>query len=237
MRVHQRVRHALSLGLLSLTLASCDAEPAPKIPAPKPVMAEAMVLDGVAIARADIDAWLPYLTDLAPSTGHNASIRYLLDRHLIPLAFARSELKAARAKQFEVATALARTLGTSAGYGELVERSKKLGIEVLTDVARSELPLPEARWLFADENIGRASPVLETVQGFSIVAASDKRPGPTKAYDRVDVALVRFFTHNSKGHWTWSHALKVRLGSLAPEAIKVHPDYRDALPNWPKPKN
>jgi hypothetical protein len=237
MRVHPRVRHALIIALLSLANASCDDAPDKGKPDPAPVMKEAMVLDGVAITRKEIEDWLPYLREVSPSTGHNSGMRYLLDRYLIPMAFARTKFATRHEEQRKNAEGIAKVLGDSAGYAELLERTRKFsGAEVLTDLLRTDLPLPEQRWLFDDANVGRVSPVLETAQGFSLVAASDKQPGLTKAFDRVDAILVRFYTHTAKDHGKWCQALKVRLGSLAPEAIKVHPEFRDALPNWPKPK-
>ena len=79
------------------------------------------------------------------------------------------------------------------------------------------------------------SPTHALTVRLSRTGEDDKQMGLTKAFDSVDACLVRFFTHKSKAHGNWTRALKDRLGSLAKESKKVHPDYRDAIPKWLKP--
>lgn len=226
-------RCALALAL-ALPGCGCRHDPAPPAPLRLPDGA-ALVLDGVVIQRAEVDAFLPFLRRLDPTMGRNKCIRLVLGEHLIPLAFARREFAALRTEQRTRAEALAKVLG-SGGYDDAVQRTKRHdGAEVQTGVIRQALPLPEQEWLFAEEHVGRVSPVLETPQGFSLVAAADRKSGITSAYDRVDALLVRFFTHKAKPYDAWLRALRQRLGSLAQTAKLVHPDYRDALPPWLTP--
>lgn len=224
----------ISAALLGLLVTGCGDEPPPPTP-PKPVAKPsdpALELDGVVITRRQIEELMPYFRELDPTMGRNKCIRTLLDRHLIPLAFARREFAAEREAQRVRAEGLAKALG-QAGYDDAVDHTRRMpDAEIQTSVIRQKLPIVEQRWLFDDLTVGRVSPVLETAQGYSLVAASAKHPGVTTAYDRVDALLVRFFHQRSKAHSSWRTALAKRLSSLAKDAVFVHPDYRDALPLW-----
>lgn len=236
MQLHRRVRSTLIVTALALGVTACDAENPPPGPNKRLPTDVVMVLDGVRIDRRELEDLVAFLAKSNPTSGRNHTMIYILDEHLIPMAFARRDLAPQRRRQRELADGLAKQLGPSAGVDELRQVTAGTNrAEFATGLLRPQVGLPERRWLFDDENTLRVSPVLELPQGFSLVAAADKKPGLTTAHDTVDACLVRFFTHKSKAHDKWIRALKERLGSLAKETKKVHPDYRDAIPTWLKP--
>lgn len=212
----------------AVSLVGCEDEPTPKPPAPSdPVIR----VDGIVITRGEVESYNEYFRDLDPTLGRENCTRILLDQHLLPLRFAQREFAAARKVQRERAQSLANSLGESAGYDEMLERtSKNPDAETKDNAIRQELPLAEQRWLFADENVGRVSPVLETPQGFSLVAATEKFPGMTKAFDRADVLLVRFYTHRSKAYARWRSDLRQRVKKLSKDKKIIHPEFRDVFP-------
>ena len=219
--------------LLVACLAAGCAEPEEVPGAPSLPDGVAMRIDGVDVPRAMLDDYDAYLRDLDPRMGRNHTTRILLDELVIPVLFARREFAKEWEEQRAHAGGLRRALGEAAGYDDFVQRTKTFrDAEKLPGVIRQHLPLPEQRWLFADENLGRVSPVLEHAQGFSVVAATDKDPGLTKAFDRADAFVVRFYTQRAQAYRSWWVALQKRLGELPPSAILVHPDFRDAIPPW-----
>ena len=231
MRFHRAIRHGLIL-VGALAVVACEEDgppPAPPLPHPSD---EAFNLDGVVITRAELEDYTDWMKALDPTMGRDKRTREVLE-HLIPLAFARRDLAGQRAEFLELATKLAESLGSAASYEEFESRVQLFEeTEVRLGVVRQELPLPEQRWLFEDLNLGRMSPVLETAQGFSLVAATDKQFGVTKAYDRVDAIIVRFYSHHASEYQEWFAALKRRLAELPEDRFIVHPDFRDAIPYW-----
>ena len=231
MRFHRAIRQGLIL-TGALALVGCQENEPPSEPPAQRSADHAFILDGVVITRAAIDDYTDWMKSLDPTLGRDKRTREVLE-HLIPLAFARHEFGKQRAGLRNRATSIAERLGASASYEELENQVGLLAeTEVRTGVVRQELPLPEQRWLFEDLNLGRVSTVIETAQGFSLVAATDKQFGITKAYDRVDAILVRFYFQNTKEYHDWYAALKTRLAELPKDGIFIHADFRDATPYW-----
>jgi len=240
MQFHRRLRPSLIVAGTFVVLVGgtvlgavlpigCDGEKPPtEPPAPSDPVIQ---VDGIVITRGEVEGYNDYFRDLDPTMGRDHCTRILLDQFLLPLKFAQREFAAQRQVQRERARSLANSLGESAGHDALLERTgKNRDAEKKANAIRQELPLPEQRWLFADENVGRVSPVLETAQGFSLVAAAEKIPGMTKAFDRADVLLVRFYTHRSRAYAQWRSDLRQRVQELAPDKKLIHPEFRDAFP-------
>lgn len=212
----------------SAVLLTCGGEgPAP--PTDKdPVILRASNLE---IRRSEIAGFEAYLQRLDPTMGEMTRKRAILDNYLLPLKLARRDFPEGRSQQRRRAEALVKVLGTAAGYDDLATQSKLFpGAGLEEGVARGAMSLAEARWAFADENIGRASPILETPRGYSILATRDKQAGPTMLYDRVDVWVTPFHTHAT--HRAYLDWLVRAKASLSGHVTFIHPDYKEALPYW-----
>jgi hypothetical protein len=217
----------LALSGSTLLLTCGGGEPAP--PADKdPVVLRAA---GLEVKRSEIAALEGYVQRLDPTIGEMTRKRAILDHYLLPLKLARRDFPKERAQQRQRAEALARALGDAAGYDDLATQSKLYpGAGLEQHVARRAMSLPEARWAFADENVGRASPILETPRGYSILATLEKRAGPTMHYDSIDVWVTPFHTHaNRRSYLDWLVRAKA---SLSGHLTFIHDDYKEALPYW-----
>ena len=183
------------------------------------------------VRQSEIATYEGYVKKLDPTIGEMTRKRAILDVYLLPLKLAQRDFPKERAKQRKSAEALAKVLGGSAGYDELVSQSKRFpGARLQQGVVCRMMSLPEARWAFADEHVGRASPILETPRGYSILATLDKRPGPTMHYDSIDVWVAPFHTHDN--HPAYLDWLAKSKASLAGQLTFIHDDYREALPHW-----
>lgn len=231
-----RLLASLLAGLLIIS-AGCNGKTAPTPPqpkvAPKPAATDAaLTIDGVSITHGEIDALVKFFQEIDPRMGRSKCIRAILDQHLIPLAFVQQQLGEQLREQRIRADALVKTLG-QAGYDELVEKAARIpGFEIVKDIVRQHVTIPQQQWLFDDTKIGRMSPVLASPRGYSVVAAKDKRAGPTTAYDHADVVVVRFEVLSVKEFDKWYADLKDRLKQLPASAIDYHQDLKDALPPW-----
>ena len=189
-----------------------------------------LVLDGMRITRADIAELEPYLRSVEPRAGRMLIASKAL-AHLIPLALARRGLAARREILRERAEALRRVVGNG-GYPELVAKGRVAGgFRPRRPLTRNELPLPLARWAFDEANVGRVSPVLETAQGFSLIATREIVRGVTRAGDTADIFQVPFYTHPSKEFGAW---LASARAAIADKVELVDPEYAPALPRWLK---
>lgn len=190
-------------------------------------------VDGLRIRQDELSELADYLRGVDARAGRLRIAAKALE-HLIPLHLARREFAGPRAELRARAEALRDAVGNG-GYPELVVKSRLVGgYSPPRPFARHELPLPVARWAFDEARIGSVSPVLETPQGFCLVATREILRGVTRTGDRADALLVPFYTHSAKefGAW-WTHA-RARLRG---RVTYVHPDYVRALPAWLLPEN
>lgn len=217
----------LALAGSTLFLTCGGEEPAP------PPDKDLVVLraPGLEIKRSEIAALEGYVKKLDPTIGEMTRKRAILDNYLLPLKLARRDFPKERAQQRQRAEALARVLGKAASYDDLAAQSRLYpGAALEEGVVRQAMSLPEARWAFADENVGRTSPILETPRGYSILATLEKRAGPTMHYDSVDVWVTPFHTHaNRRSYLDWLVRAKA---SLSGHLTFIHDDYKEALPYW-----
>lgn len=185
----------------------------------------------VEVRQSEIAAFDDYLARLDPTLGEMTRKRAILDSYLLPLKLAQRDLPEQRAEQRRRAEALARVLGDSASYDDLATQSRRIpGARLERGVVRRAMSLPEARWAFADEHIGRASTILETPRGYSVLATLDKRRGATLHYDSVDVWIAPFHTHaEHRDYLDWLARAKA---SLSGRLDFIRDDYREALPHW-----
>lgn len=226
-----------SLFSLPSILTSCDhdpkAGPATDQKAAKPVATQAaLTIEAVSITHGEIESLVRYIRETDPRLGRNKCIRVILDQFLIPLAFVRKEKAEQLKLQHTRADALVESLG-KAGYDELVEKAARMpGFQILKDMIRQHVTIPEQRWLFDDLKTGQMSPVLASPLGYSVVAAKAKRTGLTTAADRADVVIVPFRVFSTLEFDLWYADLKQRLSQLPAAAVSYHQDLRDALPPW-----
>lgn len=220
----------LALGGSPLLLTCGSDEPTPPSDTnhTDPVVLRAA---GLEIRRSEIAALEDYVQELDPTVGEMTRKRAILDNHLLPLKLAQRDFPRERGRQRQRAEALFKVLGNAAGYDDLATQSQRFpGAGLEEAVVRGNMSLPEARWAFADENIGRASPILETPRGYSILATRDKQAGPTMPYDTIDVWVTPFHTHATRrAYLEWLVRAKA---SLSGHVTFIHPDYREALPYW-----
>lgn len=234
-----RLNRLVPIVLLSLSgaLASCADKPktgpTADEKAAKPAATQAAItIEGVPITHGEIESLVEYFRETDPRMGRNKCIRTLLDQFLIPLAFVRRD----KAEQLRIqrtrADALVETLG-KAGYDELVEKAIRMpGYQILEDMIRQHVTIPEQQWLFDDLKTGQMSPVLASPFGYSVVAAKAKRAGLTTAADRADVVVVPFHVFSAIEFDLWYADLKQHLSQLPATAVSYHEDLRDALPPW-----
>ena len=218
---------ALALGASVVKLAwNGGQKPEP------PAEEDAVILRvaGLEVRHSEILACEDYVEKLDPTIGEMARKRAILDLYLLPVKLAQRDFPKERAEQRRSAETLAKFLGDSAGYDDLATQSKRFpGARLEQGVVRAAMSLPEARWAFADEHIGRVSPILETPRGYSILATLDKRPGPTMHYDAADVWVAPFHTHELRAYTDW---LATAKASLSGQLTFIHDDYKEALPYW-----
>lgn len=216
---------AAGLACLAALAAGCGEAGEPR---PRPDPDTILEVDGLRIQRAEIVELEDYLRSVDSRAGRLRIAAKALEL-LIPLHLARREFAESRATLRERAEALRRVVGDG-GYPELVLKSRMVkGYAPPRPFARHELPLPVARWAFDESELGSVSPVLETPQGFCLVATREILRGVTRAADRADAYLVTFYTHDAKEFGAWWSAARARL---AGRVTYVHPDYVRALPPW-----
>lgn len=211
------------LALLLASLAACDGRPAPEPGPPAPDVV--LEVDGLRISQQDVTAFDAYFHELDPHMGSDYRTRELLDRHVIPLALARRAFASQRA---EFATR-ARELRSVADNALELERKGRLAGGFVSDppLTRNALDLAVARFAFALENIGAASPPIETPRGWVLIAPLDIDQGLVPLMDRVRAVVVPFHTHESTEFDAWLLAAKK---ALAGKVTWVDPGLRNALP-------
>jgi hypothetical protein len=215
--------------LLALGVPGCGGDPAPAgTGLPAGVL---LAGDGIEVRLAELEAWLPYFDGVDRHASRNAKLRGALALHVLPIALARRAHAARRDDLRRDAEAMARVVGNG-GFPELLVKGRPYGaLRPANGWVRSELPIAVARLAFDPERLGQVSPVLETPQGFALIATSELRPGVSTVEDRVDAVLVTFYTHPPGEFEAWLRAEYERLAGR----IRVHPDHLDLLPETLRP--
>ncbi len=210
--------------LVLLALASCGgSQPqAPKQPAPTDVL---LRLDGLEITFGEVEPYVKFLDEAMPEGGRLTKVQKVLQDFAVPLALARRAFPEQRAAMRERA-AMLRSVATNVAELEQQAAQQTMSRKL---VARGQVDLPVAAFLFDPLQTRGVSDVLEVPRGFVVAAAHEIREGSTTVYDLVDAVLVGFATHTPIEFETWKQLEQERV---AAKATYIHPDYRDAMPTW-----
>lgn len=180
---------------------------------------------GIRITRAEFEPLDAWIREHDPSLGRKYRAREILDQCLLPIALARRDHAAERARLREAADALRdgcdnslelRRRGDLAGGGETAE-----------PLPANQLPMTIRDFAFRPENLGAVSPVTETPDGFMLLAPLEIVPGLTSATDAVHAYVIRFDMTSAPADW-----LERARRSLQGVPLQVHPDLEGALPQW-----
>lgn len=186
-----------------------------------------LCVDGIDFTYADVQPFVEFYDRFYPKWTLAAKVRRTLDAYLLPLRFAQRDFKAERAAVLEQARGLVTVAGN------VVELEQKAGpTGKRKSLTMQQLELPLAVFLFDRSKIGSCSPPIELPQGCSVVGAFDVVDGGVLGDDVVDAMQVPFFTHADKDDFDkWLARLRPRC---ADKVSYVHPDFRNAVPEWLK---
>lgn len=196
-------------------------------PEPRP-SADTRILsvDGIDFTYGEVQPYVEFFDRLYPKWTLAAKVRRTLEVYLVPLRFAERDFAAERRAALQHAQGLVSVAGNVV---ELAEKGGPTAVRKTLIVPLLELPL--ALFLFDRSKIGSTSPPIPLPQGFSVVGAFDVTDGAVVSDDLVDAEQVTFFTHQKDDFDKWLTQLRVRL---ADKVTYVHPDFRNATPDWLK---
>lgn len=207
---------------LALLAIACSQPPAPQVDP-----AIALVLDGIAISRAEVAQLRAVHRAIAPELGERTLTRYLLEEHVLPLQLARRAFAGRRAELLRQAQGLT-SVATNAS--ELEQRGATF-FHQRKKVTRRQVEPPVAEFAFNPELTGSVSQPLEVPRGYVVAGCFDLTPSAIVAEDIVDVLQVGFLTHTTQEWREWWLSEQARV---CDKLTYVHPDYREALPSWLK---
>lgn len=185
-----------------------------------------LVLDGICITLDDVAPYLAFLDACLPEGGHKTKVQKILDDQLIPLRLGQRAFAAERQRLRERADALR---AVSSNVEELEQHTALLETKGRLKIGRMQAKLPAAMFLFDALQLRSVSQPLELPQGWMVVAAYDLHESAMAVHDWVDALEITFYTHTT-GEWLGWYA--VQKAALASTATFVHPDYRNAMPEW-----
>lgn len=222
-RVRVVLLAAAALLGLGIGMASCRRD--------APAEQRLLVLDGIEIRLADVEPYVAFLDSFLPEGGRKTKIQRVLDELLIPLRLAqrafpkeRQELKARADALCSVAT----------NVNELEQQSRLIREKRRSNLTRMHAQLPVAMYAFDPLRVGGVSQPIEVPEGWFVVGTYDLRESPGLVLeDYIDALQVGFITHTSAKLLEWYSAQKQEL---ADKATFVHPDYKNAMPPWIRPK-
>lgn len=205
-------------------------DPAPRDEPARPGADERLLeVDGMNVTFGELGPLVAYLDELYPEYSYRSKLRAALDRYWLPVLLARRAFPERRAELQRQASQLAEVADNA--Y-DLEERGADLGgRRSPRPLARKEVELAVAAWLFDPSHIGGVSGPLEVPQGFKVVAAFDLERSTLAADDRVDTFQVPFFTHDMKAFMSWLGTERERVSG---KVTYVHPDFTEVLPEWLK---
>ena len=208
-----------ALTAAALALAGCNRTP-------PPAEHRLLVLDGIEITLAEAEPYVAFLDSFMPEFGRKTKLRRVVEEHLLPLAVARREFGPQRKEQLELAKQLC-SVATNAH--ELEQQTQQFKDKRRSNMTRLQAKLPVSMFLFDQLQMGAASAPIELPQGYFVVATFDLTRSAMALDDFVDALQIGFVTHTAGEWYEWYEAQKPRL---AGKATFVHPDYRDAIPDW-----
>ncbi|MBX3462175.1 MAG: hypothetical protein KF830_03315 [Planctomycetes bacterium] len=208
----------LTAALAALAAAGCTPDQAPDD--------RLLVVDGIAITLADVEPYVAWMDAFLPEGGRKAKVLRVIDEHLLPLRLAQRAFPEQRQRLREQAQALC-SVATNAH--ELDEQSRQIGDRSRRTVTRLTPRLPAAMFLFDPARTGAVSPPLEVPYGWIVAAAFDLTESALAIDDIVDALQVGFMTHDAESWGTWLRAERQRIAATV---THVHPDYREAMPEW-----
>lgn len=185
-----------------------------------------LVVDGIEITLAEVEPYVAFLDGFLPEGGRKAKILRVLEEHLLPLRLAQRTFPEERRQALARARALADVAGNAI---ELDQQSRLLDDRSRKNVSRLQPRLPVAMFLFQPLGIGSVSKPIEVPAGYVVAAAFDLVESQLVLDDYVDALQVGFMTHDLESWVPWWKAETKRIGPLV---THVHPDYREAMPEW-----
>ncbi|MBM4060276.1 MAG: hypothetical protein FJ265_04135 [Planctomycetes bacterium] len=213
--------------LLPLLLGACGG-PAPDGAGPAPGSGPAdrlLCIDGIDIGLGEVEQHVRLLDEIGPEWSRRTKIRRVLDEFTIPLRLAQRTFPERRRQLLE----LARNLREVAANAIELEAKGAQFLHERKRVTRRSVELPVARFLFDEQTTGAVSDPIEVPRGFIVAAAFDLVPAALVIDDQADAVQVGFLSH-STGDWaTW---LDVEKRRVAGKVTYVHPDHREAMPEW-----
>ncbi|MBL9077326.1 MAG: hypothetical protein JNL08_07480 [Planctomycetes bacterium] len=204
----------------ALGLAACSDRP------PAPADDRLLVVDGITITLAEVEPYVAFLDAAVPEAGRKTKIRRIVDEHLLPLRLAQRAFAARRAELREQAAALC---GIATNSSELERVAPMQGDRTRRNLSRMQPRLPVAMFLFDPLLTGAVSPPIEVPNGWVVATAFDLHEGALMLDDYVDALQIGFLTHDAEGWGQWLLAERARVAGTV---TWVHPDYREAMPDW-----
>lgn len=213
--------------LLPLLLLAACADPPPETPPPPAATDVLLRLDGLEITFGEVEPWVKWLDEAMPEGGHRTKVQKVLQDYLVPLKLAQRSFAEQRRPLREQAHQL-RSVATN--VAELEQQGAQATIR-RQNLARSQIDLPVAAFLFDPLTTRGTSEPIEVPRGFLVAAAHDLRVAGSTVHDLVDAVMVGFMTHTAADFETWKTAEQERV---ADRATYIHPGYREAMPTWLK---
>ncbi len=213
-----RTKATTALLFALLGLPSCHEEPPPET--------RLLVVDGITIGFAELDPYLKFLDGYIPEGGRKAKVLRVLEEHLLPLRLAQRAFPAERAKQLELATTL-RSVTTN--IEELENKTRSMRDVKRSRVTRGQAKLPIGMFLFDPLLTGSVSQPIEMPFGYVLAACNSINEHATTVGDYAEATVVTFSTHDNTAWLEWLRTEEARVAS---KVTFVHPDFREAIPNW-----
>lgn len=184
-----------------------------------------LVVDGIEITLDDVAPWVEFLDSFGPEVARKVKVRRVLDEYLLPLRFAERSFAAARAVQLEHA----RRLCSVATNTYELEQHCALLVHKKQQVSYGSVDFPVAHFVFDELRHGSVSEPLAVPRGFIVASGIDVQKSTLVANDLAEALLVGFYTHSPAD---WNSWLDIEKHRIAGKVTFVHPDYREAMPEW-----
>jgi hypothetical protein len=186
-----------------------------------------LVVDGIAVTFGDLQPWVDYLDTIYANHSARTKMRQTLDEFVLPMALARRAFATERKEQLAKANAL-RSVADN-----VVELEAKAGMlrPFRKNVGRRDVELPVSTFLFDPLRTGSVSQPIEVPHGWKVVAARDLQESAIVGDDVADAVIVPFVTHDLHDFTVWYNEQKLEIAN---RVTWIHPDYRDAVPEWLK---
>lgn len=212
---------ATILILLAAVAGGCGEKSAP------PADNRLLVVDGITITMDDVAPYIAFIDGFLPEGGNKAKMLRVIDEHVLPLRLAQRAFPAERREQLARAEALVQVATNSA---ELEEQSQVLTNRSRHSTSRLTPRLPVAMFLFDASRWGSVSEPIEVPNGYIVATVFELRDdSPLALDDYVDALQVGFLTHDNAEWMAWLEGEERRIGT---KVTYVHPDFREAMPQW-----